>query len=49
METIYERKKPAHEILIEYYAYSDLRNILEKEWKEEEKSQKFLVIKQYIF
>ena len=36
METIYERKKPAHEILIEYYAYSDLRNILEKEWKEED-------------
>ena len=37
METIYERKKPAHEILIEYYAYSDLRDILEKEWKEEDK------------
>ncbi len=40
METIYERKKPAHEILIEYYAYSDLRNILEKERKEADEKLK---------
>lgn len=40
METIYERKKLAHELLIEYYAYSDLRNILEKEWKEEDEKFK---------
>lgn len=36
METVYQKYRPAHEILIEYYAYSDLRDILEKEWKEED-------------
>jgi len=40
METIYERKKLAHEILIEYYAYDDLRRILEHEWREEDEKFK---------
>ena len=40
METIYERKKPAHEILIEYYAYNDLRRIIRLEWEEEDEKFK---------
>tara|TARA_B100000902_G_C26844050_1_gene684823 strand:+ start:367 stop:648 length:282 start_codon:yes stop_codon:yes gene_type:complete len=36
METVYAKYRPAHEILIEYYAYNDLRRILELEWKEED-------------
>ena len=40
METVYKKYRPAHEILIEYYAYNDLRNILEKEWKEEDEKFK---------
>ena len=40
METIYERKKFAHEVLIEYYAYNDLRRIIRLEWEEEDEKFK---------
>ena len=36
METIYEKKEKAHEVLIEYYAYYDLRRVCEEIWKEED-------------
>ena len=36
METIYEKKRKSHEVLIEYYAYHDLRSILKKEWETED-------------
>ena len=36
METIYETKKKAHEVLIEYYAYYDLRRVCKKIWEEED-------------
>ena len=36
METVYEKYRPAHEVLIEYYAYEDLRRILKIEWKHED-------------
>ena len=36
METVYEKKKKAHEVLIEYYAYHDLRRVCEEIWKEED-------------
>ena len=36
METVYEKYRPAHEVLIEYYAYEDLRRILKIEWEEED-------------
>ena len=37
METVYKKYRPAHEILIEYYAYYDLRRILKNEWELEDK------------
>tara|TARA_B100001094_G_C17929855_1_gene670174 strand:- start:415 stop:696 length:282 start_codon:yes stop_codon:yes gene_type:complete len=40
METIYERKKLAHEVLIEFYAYNDLRRIVRSEWEEEDEKFK---------
>ena len=36
METVYEKYRPAHEVLIEYYSYEDLRRILKIEWEEED-------------
>ena len=36
METVYEKYRPAHEVLIEYYAYEDLRRILKIEWEYED-------------
>ena len=36
METVYEKYRPAHEVLIEYYAYEDLRRILKIEWEHED-------------
>ena len=36
METVYEKYRPAHEVLIEYYAYEDLRRILRLEWEHED-------------
>ena len=40
METVYEKYRPAHEVLIEYYSYEDLRRILKKEWEEEDHKNK---------
>ena len=37
METVYEKYRPAHEVLIEYYSYEDLRRILKIEWEEEDR------------
>ena len=37
METVYEKYRPAHEILIEYYAYDDLRRIVRVDWEEEDR------------
>ena len=36
METVYGKYRPAHEVLIEYYSYEDLRRILKIEWEEED-------------
>ena len=36
METVYEKYRPAHEILMEYYWYCDHRSMIEDEWKEED-------------
>ena len=36
METVYEKYRPSHEVLIEYYSYEDLRRILKIEWEEED-------------
>ena len=36
METVYEKYRPAQEVLIEYYSYEDLRRILKIEWEEED-------------
>ena len=36
METVYEKKQKAHEVLIEYYAYHDLRRACEEIWREED-------------
>jgi len=36
VETVYEKYRPAHEVLIEYYSYEDLRRILKIEWEEED-------------
>ena len=40
METVYEKYRPAHEVLIEYYSYEDLRRILRIEWEEEDHKYK---------
>ena len=40
METVYEEYRPAHEVLIEYYSYEDLRRILKIEWEEEDHKYK---------
>ena len=40
METVYEKYRPAHEVLIEYYAYEDLRRILKIEWEHEDEFYK---------
>ena len=40
METVYEKYRPAHEVLIEYYSYEDLRRILKIEWEEEDELYK---------
>ena len=40
METVYEKYRPAHEVLIEYYSYEDLRRILKIEWEEEDHKYK---------
>jgi hypothetical protein len=36
VETIYKKKEKAHEVLIEYYAYYDLRRVLKELWLEED-------------
>ena len=40
METVYEKYRPAHEILIEYYAYCELRGFLQDDWEKEDKMYK---------
>ena len=41
METVYEKYRPAHEILIEYYTYVDLQKLIKDEWKiEDEKYER---------
>ena len=47
METVYEKYRPAHEVLIEYYSYDDLRRILRIEWEEEDKKFKIQCDKLY--
>ncbi len=47
METIYQKYKPAHELLIEYYTYNDLRIIIRDEWKEEDEKYEKQCIKLY--
>lgn len=36
METVYQKAEKAHEVLIEYYAYQDLRRVCKEIWKEED-------------
>ena len=40
METVYEKYRPAHKILIEYYAYCELRGFLQDDWEKEDKMYK---------
>ncbi len=40
METVYEKKEKAHEVLIQYYAYYDLRRVIKELWEEEDESYK---------
>lgn len=47
METVYQKYKPAHELLIEYYTYDDLRRIMRDEWKEEDEKYEKQCIKLY--
>ena len=47
METVYQKYKPAHELLIEYYTYNDLRIIIKDEWKEEDEKYERQCIKLY--
>ena len=47
METVYQKYKPAHELLIEYYTYYDLRIIIRDEWKEEDEKYERQCIKLY--
>ncbi len=47
METVYQKHKPAHELLIEYYTYYDLRIIIRDEWKEEDEKYEKQCIKLY--
>ena len=47
METVYQKYKPAHELLIEYYTYNDLRIIIKDEWKEEDEKYEKQCIKLY--
>ena len=47
METVYEKYTPAHELLIEYYTYNDLRIIIKDEWKEEDEKYERQCIKLY--
>jgi len=37
VETVYEKYRPAHEVLIEYYAYDDLRRLIRIDWEEEDR------------
>ena len=50
METVYEKYRPAHEVLIEYYAYEDLRRILKIEWEHEDelyRKHSYVLLKEY--
>tara|TARA_B000000557_G_C20631252_1_gene382304 strand:- start:320 stop:607 length:288 start_codon:yes stop_codon:yes gene_type:complete len=47
LETIYQKYKPAHELLIEYYTYNDLRIIIRDEWKVEDEKYEKQCIKLY--
>jgi len=47
LETVYQKYKPAHELLIEYYTYNDLRIIIKDEWKEEDEKYEKQCIKLY--
>jgi len=40
IETVYGKYRPAHEILIEYYAYCELRGFLQDDWENEDKMYK---------
>ena len=40
METIYERKTLAREVLMEYYAYCELREFIRDDWEKEDKKWK---------
>ena len=43
----HQKYKPAHELLIEYYTYNDLRIIIKDEWKEEDEKYERQCIKLY--
>ena len=36
IETVYGKYRPAHEILIEYYAYCELRRFIRDDWEKED-------------
>ena len=36
METVYQKYRPASDILMEYYGYCDLRKIVREDWKVED-------------
>lgn len=40
METIYEKKELAREVLMEYYAYCELRGFLQDDWEKEDEKWK---------
>jgi len=40
METIYQKKVQAHDILIEYYAYCELRGYVRDDWEKEDEKWK---------
>ena len=40
METVYQKYRPASDILMEYYGFCDLRRIIEEDWKVEDERYK---------
>ncbi len=36
METVYQKYRPASDILMEYYAYCEIRGFIEDDWKRED-------------
>ena len=40
METVYQKYRPASDLLMEYYGWCDLRKIVEEDWKVEDERYK---------